>query len=124
MANQGRIQLTFVITVPPEHVAEGERIFRSHAPWMEATHPREGEKALLSYEVSRAPELSNAMDPSSEPTGNTCFVLTEVYESEAGVAHHFELGQESWDDFPALMDWLEHCEVAAVPAGRIVHSLW
>jgi len=124
MAHRGKIQLTFVITAPPDQVEEGDRIFRSHAPWMEATHHREGDKALLSYDLSKAPELSNPMDPSSPPTGNTCFILSEVYESEAGVADHFEQAMASWTDFPALGKWLEKCKVTAVPAATIVHSLW
>ncbi len=44
MAHHGKIQLTFIIAAPPDLVAEGERLFRSHAPWMEATHHREGTK--------------------------------------------------------------------------------
>jgi len=78
MAHKGKIQLTYVIVVPPGEVAEGDRLFRSHAPWMEATHHRTGEKALLSYNLSKAPELSNPFDPSSAQTGNTCFILSEV----------------------------------------------
>ncbi len=122
--NQGKIRLTFVITVPPEQVEEGERIWRSHIAWMERTHHREGEKALLSYDVSKAPELSNPMDPASAPTGNTNYVLAEVYESEAGVADHFEQARANWEDFPALMAWLNNCKVAAAPAARIFNSLW
>lgn len=71
MAHKGKIQLTFVIVAPPDLVEEGDRLFRSHAPWMESTHHREGNKALLSYNVSKAPELSNPMDPTSAQTGNT-----------------------------------------------------
>ena len=67
---KGKIQLTYVIVAPPEQVAEGDRIFQSHAPWMEATHHRSGDKALLTYHLSKAPELSNPFDPSSAPTGN------------------------------------------------------
>ena len=90
MAHHGKIQLTFVIVCPPDLVEEGDRLFQSHAPWMEATHHRDGDKALLSYSVSKAPELSNPMDTNSAPTGNVCFILTEVYETEAGVADHFQ----------------------------------
>ncbi len=54
MAHHGKIQLTYVIVAPPDQVKEGERIFASHAPWMKATHHREGNKALLSYNVSKA----------------------------------------------------------------------
>lgn len=124
MANKGKIQLTFVIVAPPDQVEEGDRIFRSHAPWMEATHHRQGENALLIYDVSKAPELSNPLDPNSPPTGNTCFVLSEVYETEAGVADHFQQAMASWKDFPALIEWLGKCKVTGVPAARIFNSLW
>lgn len=124
MAHHGKVHLTFVIVAPPDQVKEGDRIFASHGPWMERTHHRAGDRALLSYEVSKAPELSNPFDPDSEPTGNTCFVLTEVYETDAGVADHFEQAMTSWEDFPALAAWLEKCSVSGVPAAPIVNSLW
>ncbi len=124
MAHKGKIQLTFIISAPADQVEEGNRLFRSHAPWMERTHHRAGDKALLSYNVSKAPELSNPMDPSSEPTGNTCFVLTEIYETEAGVADHFEQAAASWEEFGALGKWLEKCKVTAVTAAPIFNSLW
>ena len=73
MTYHDKIQLTIIIVAPPDQVAEGDRIFRSHAPWMEATHHRAGAKALLSYNVSKGPELSNPMDLNSAPTGNTYF---------------------------------------------------
>ena len=53
MTYHDKIQLTIIIVAPPEQVAEGDRIFRSHAPWMEATHHRTWEKALLSYNAPR-----------------------------------------------------------------------
>ena len=96
MTYHDKIQLTIIIVAPPDQVAEGDRIFRSHGPWMEATHHRTGEKARLSYNVSKGPELSNPMDLNSAPTGNTYFVLTEIYETEAGVADHFQ--QTASDD--------------------------
>ncbi len=94
MSYKNKTQLTFVIIAPPDKVAEGDRIFKSHAPWIEKTHHRDGEKALLQYTVSKAPnnplELNNPLDPSAGTTGNTCFILNEYYESDAGVADHFE----------------------------------
>lgn len=124
MAYKGKIQLTYVIVAPPEAVAEGDRIFLSHGPWMEATHHRAGEKALLNYNLSKAPELSNPLDPSSARTGNTCFILSEVYESEGGVKDHFAQSMEKWKDWPALVTWLQKCKVTGLPAARIVNSLW
>jgi hypothetical protein len=32
MANHGAVQLTFIMVAPPDQVAEGDRIFKSHAP--------------------------------------------------------------------------------------------
>ncbi len=124
MTYHNKIQLTAIIIAPPDQVTEGDRIFRSHAPWMEATHHRTGAKALLSYNVSKAPELSNPMDLNSAPTGNTCFILTEIYETEAGVADHFQQATASWKDFPALGEWVQKCKITAVPSAQIVNSLW
>ena len=124
MTYHDKIQLTIIIVAPPDQVAEGDRIFRSHGPWMEATHYRTGDKALLSYNVSKGPELSNPMDLNSAPTGNTYFVLTEIYETEAGVADHFQQTTASWKDFPAIVQWMEKCKVTFVPAAPIINSLW
>ena len=124
MAHKGKIQLTFVIVASSDLVEEGERLFRSHAPWMEETHHREGDKALLSYDVSKAPELSNPMDPSSAPTGNTSFILSEIYETEAGVADHMQQAEASWPDFSAFLEWMEKCKVTGVAAAPIINSLW
>ena len=123
MAHKNKIQLLFVIVAPPDQVEEGDRVFRSHAAWMEATHHRDGDKALLSYNVSKAPELTNPMDLNSAPTGNTCFILSEIYETEAGVADHIEQSS-SWQEFPATGAWMEKCSVTGVPAAPIMYSLW
>ena len=124
MTHQGKVQLTGIFVCPPDQVEEGDRIFRTHAPFMAATHHRTGPTALLSYSVAKAPELSNPMDIDSAPTENTCFILTEVYETEAGVVDHFRQSAESWEDFPALMQWSEKCEVTFVASAPIINSLW
>lgn len=124
MAHLGKTQLTYVIVAPPDQVKEGERIFASHGPWMKATHHRNGDKALLTYDVSKAPELSNSFDATSAPTGNTVFVLSEVYETDAGSTDHFAQAASSWKDFPGLVEWLKKCKVTGTPAARIFNSLW
>ena len=124
MSHKGKVQLTFLFVAPPDQVVEGDRLFRSHGPWMEATHHRKGNKSLLSYNVSKAPELSNPMDPHSAPTGNTCFILSEIYETDAGVADHFQMSESSWRDFPALVKWMGKCTVTGLPAAPIINSLW
>jgi hypothetical protein len=124
MAYHDKIQLTLIIIAPSDQAAEGDRLFQSHGSWMESTHYRTGEKALLSYNVSKAPELSNPMDLNSAPTGNTCFILTEIYESKSGVVDHFEQTNESWRDFPAMLKRMEKCKVTFVSAASIFNSLW
>ena len=124
MSHKGKVQLTFIIVAPSDQVTKGDRLFEAHAKWMEETHHREGDKALLTYNVSKAPELSYAMDPSSVSTGNTCFVLMEVYETEAGVADHFQQAGESWKEFSDFQQWLGACQVTIVPSAPVVHSLW
>ncbi len=124
MAHKGKTQLMLLIIAPPDQAEEGDRLFRSHAPWMEATHHRDGDKALLSYNLSRTPELSNPMDPSSAPTGNTCFILSEIYETEAGVADHLQQAESSWQEFPEIVKWMEKCTVMGASAAPIINSLW
>jgi hypothetical protein len=67
MAYHDKTQLTLIIIAPADQVAEGDRLFRSHGAWMESTHHRSGEKALLSYNVSKGTELSDPMDLNSAP---------------------------------------------------------
>jgi len=123
MGYQGKVHLNLVFTVPPDQVGEGDRLFASHGPWMEDSHPRSGELALLSYNVSKGPELSDPLDPGSEPTGNTVYVLDEVYESEAAVANHWTLGSEGWADFGAFVAWAGRIQVTAQHRGGVVNSL-
>ena len=124
MAYHGKTQLTFVIIAPPDQVAEGDRLFKSHAPWIEKTHHRNGDKALLQYTVSKAPELKEPLNPDAGTTGNTVFILNEYYESDAGVADHFEQAQASWQDFPAMLKWMEQCKVTVIPAAPVFNALW
>jgi hypothetical protein len=124
MSFQGKTELIYVIVAPPDQVQEGDRIFASHAPWMKATHHRDGNKALLTYNVAKAPELSNPLDQNSAPTGNTVFILHEIYETDAGVTDHFQQASSGWKDFPGLLQWLSKCKVSGVPAAPVINSLW
>ena len=91
---------------------------------MEGSHARTGDTALLSYRISEGPQLTNALDPASEPTGNTLFVLSEVYQSPAGVAEHWRLAAGTWDDFPAFLDWSVECGIVTLHSGTVEHALW
>ena len=124
MTYHDKVQLTVIIIAPPDQAAEGDRLFQSHGSWMESTHYRSGEKALLSYNVSKGPELSNPTDLNSAPTGNTWFVLTEIYEGRAGVLDHFEQTFGNWGDHQAMFKWLDKCKITFVSAASIFNSLW
>ena len=124
MSHEGKTQVTFIFTASPDQVGEGDRIFASHAAWMAKTHHREGNLALLRYNVVKGPELSNPLDPSSQPTGNTCFVLAEVYETPAGLEDHWKQGAEGWEDFGAFMEWAGKVMVAVLHGSPVIHSLW
>ena len=123
MPDNNKTNIVVMWTVGPDDVAEGDRIFSSHADWMTG-HPRDGDTALLSYRISKGPELANPVDPNSEPTGNTIFVLSEIYETPAGVPEHWRLAVEGWPDLPAFMDWSAKVKVGTLHSGTIVHSLW
>ena len=71
MKYHDKIQVAAIFIAPPDQAAEGARIWQSHASWMESTHHRSGEKALLSYNVSKAPELSDQR-MSTLPRPATC----------------------------------------------------
>jgi hypothetical protein len=124
MASKGKIHLTFVFKADPGDVVEGDRLFVSHNDWMSRTHHRDGEKALLSYNVSKGSDPSNTFDPNSSPTGKTAYVLDEIYESQAGIADHWQQAMSNWEDFPAFMAWAHRCDASAQHSGTIINSLW
>jgi hypothetical protein len=73
--------------------------------------------------VSKGPELSNPLDLNSAPTGNTCFILTEIYESKGWCCRSLR-ADDGERDFPAMGKWMKKCKVTFVPAASIINSLW
>ncbi len=123
MSNMGKTHIIIMWTVGPEDVAEGDRIFASHGEWMKG-HPRDGDEALLSYTISKGPELSNPLDPTSDPTGKTIYVLDEYYESPAGVPRHWQDAMDNWQDLNAIVEWSAKGTVATLHSGAVVQALW
>jgi hypothetical protein len=121
--NQGKTQLLITWVASPDQVPEIDRLVESHGSWMAKTHPREGANALLSYDLSKGPELANALAPSSARTGNTRYVLSEVYESPEGIANHWRQSAESWSDIPAMVKVLSSCDTQTLHGGSIAQSL-
>lgn len=123
MSDNGKTNIVVMWTAGPDDVAEGDRIFASHVEWMTG-HPREGDEALLSYRASKGAELENPVDPNSPATGNTIFVLSEVYETPAGVGNHWKLAIDTWADLPAFMAWSGKVLVSTLHSGTVVHAHW
>jgi len=124
MSDKGKTQLTYIFTATPELVKEGDRLFASHAQWMEETHHKGGKRALLRYSVVKGPELSNPLDPSSPPTANICFVLLEVYDTPEALGDHWTQGVENWKDLRAFVKWASAVQVTVLHGSPVVHSLW
>ena len=96
----------------------------SHGAFMAKTHDRAGSNALMSYDLAKGPELENPLDPSSKSTGKPRYVLSEVYDSPAGIENHWRLSQESWSDFGAMVELLGNCDTHTLHGGSIARSLW
>ena len=124
MATQGKTQLLITFVASPDQVGKIDALVASHGAYMAKTHPREGSEALLSYNFSKGPELANPLDPGSESTGNTRYVLNEIYESPAGIANHWQESQKSWGDFAAMVEVLGSCDTHTLHCGEIAESLW
>ena len=87
---EGKTQLTRMWVYKAEYAQKMEENIAVHTKWMQETHYREGDKALHFLNWSSAPEIKDG-----EETGNITFVLTEVYETTAGVDDHFQQAQET-----------------------------
>jgi len=124
MSHKGKCQLLITFVVTPDKVAEVDRLVASHGSWMAETHHRQGPKALLSYNFSKGPELKNPLDPSSAPTGNTRYVLNEIYESPAGIEDHWQQAQKSYRDFSAMVAIIGASNPQTLHGGVISQSLW
>ena len=124
MTHAGKTQLVLTFVATPGKVSKIDDFVKSHAAWMAETHHRDGAKALLSYNFSKGPELANPLDPSSASTGNTRYVINEIYESPAGIEDHWSQAQESWKDFGAAVEMISSCDPQTLHAGSIAESLW
>ena len=124
MSHKNKIMIAMQVIAGAEDTEDGDRLFASHAKFMEETHHRDGELAMLSYNIASSPEFENPLAADLVPTGRRIFLMVEVYESERGVADHWRMGQEEWSDFPKMATWLQKCEMTILHGSKIVHSLW
>ena len=118
----GKTRLTFTFTVPAKSVALADNVFACHAKWMDQTHHHTGPMALLSYDVSKMPELTDPVGLKSKPTGKTIYVLNEVYETVAGVEDHFAKTPK-WECYDQFVELVNASKVTRVATGSIFNSL-
>jgi hypothetical protein len=102
---------------------KGTASLRTMPEWIKG-HPRDGDLALPGYTISKAPELSNPLDPSSEPTGKTTFVIDEYYASPAGIANHWQ-ETPGWSEMSsgAAPAWMNSATVVTLHNGAVVQAL-
>ena len=114
---EGKIQLTRIWVYKEEYAQKMEENIAAHTKWMQETHYREGDKALHFLNWSSAPEIKDEVE-----TGNVSFVLTEVYETTAGLDDHFQQAQDSLSMPHDMSEGLVSLTIC--DRGNIKHSLW
>ena len=130
----GKKSCTWTWICPTEEGAEAIRdMFQNHRIFMEQKSQREGELELITYFVSEAPEYSHEPEEFDKwfdgkypkKTGRTCFVLTEIYETEAGLHHHhIESAVFARDSAFKEMFEMHNIELRTFQQMDIFQSLW
>ena len=130
----GKKSVTWTWTCPTEEGADAIReMLQSHRLFMEQKSHKEGKLKLISYFVSEAPEYSHEPEEFDKwfdakypkKTGRTCFVLTEIYETEAGIHHHHvESAVFARDDTFIEMMKMHQIELRTFQQMDIFQSLW
>ena len=114
---EGKTQLTRIWVVKPEFVNNWNEITEAHTKWMAETHYKDGNKKLHFLNWSTAPEIKD-----DKETGNTMFVLTEVYETSVGVDDHAQQAKETLSLPHSTKDGVVSLTICDY--GAIKHSLW
>ena len=70
---------------------------------MDDRTPSLGRRGPAVLQHLQGPGAVESLDPNSNPTGDTIFVLDEFYESPVGVVEHWRQAVETWQDLPAFM---------------------
>ncbi|WP_424888904.1 hypothetical protein [Streptomyces sp. XH2] len=119
---QGSHKLTIVVTTDEANVADGDRLWDSHAAYMKSSH----QALLVTYGLAKGPERSDPLDPASAPTGRTTYALDECYRTSADIAEHWQKAAAEWPDFNAIVAWMRRprTQVVTLHDGAVRNSLW
>ena len=137
MANalKGKSTVFLIFIAPNEDAAEAMRgFFENHYEFMREKSHREGPLKLLQYSVSESPEWKNdgtfIEGPAPffegkfpEKTGRTIFVLSEIYENENGLHHHFIESKDFASEFDSMITTF-NLEYMCLNQMKVIQSLW
>ena len=117
---QNKKQLQFIWIFKPELLDVAKRVAEDHVKWMNETHTKEGEKALIVLNWSIGPEFKEGAE-----TGNIALILTEIYENQAGIDNHFMLAQNNGSYFrDDLDDFAKNCEQrVTIHSSDVIQSI-
>ena len=130
MANalKGKTLTTIIMIFPDEKAAEEiEEQMRGVYEFMKAKSYKSGPLKLIHYSISSGleqKENASFLDGKiPEKTGRLIVTLTEIYESEDGLHHHWI---ESKEYFPVVEQLLKEigAELKIYTHQKIIQSLW
>ena len=122
--NVGNTTFGFTMRVPESDEKAVDDLIASHAGWMAEKHSlnaEDGKLHTLEYFVSKAPELSDMMDPSKGSTGNVIYTVTEVHIDDEHFGKHVELGQ-GWSRIGEFFELFEKYAPLVTMGGRVIQK--
>jgi hypothetical protein len=119
---EGHHQLTIVVTTDAQNVAIGDYLWDSHHEYIRDSH----KSFLVSYGLTKGPELASPFNPASEPTGRTTYVLNECYRTSEDILAHWAKTDAEWEDFEAIIVWMQTpgTTVVTLHDGTVRNALW
>ena len=134
-ALKGKSTVFLIFIAPNNDAAVAVRgFFDSHYAFMREKSHQDGPLKLIQYSISESPEWKNDGTYAAAPapffegkfpeiTGRTIFVLSEIYENENGLHHHFIESKDFVSEFDSMIDTY-NLEYTALNQMKIIQSLW
>ena len=134
MANalKGKSTVFLVFTAPNDEATPVLRsFFENHYEFMREKKHENGPLKLVQYHVYESPEWEGEDNVAPAPffdgkfpniTGRTVFVLTEIYENENGLHHHFIESKEVMPEFNEMLSTFK-IEFQCLNQMKVIQSL-
>ena len=134
-ALKGTSSVFMVFIAPNDEAAAGVRIFfENHIEFMKEKSHQQGPLKLIQSTYSESPEWQNdgpyIAGPASffegefpAKTGRTVFVLSEIYENENGLHHHYVESKDFISEFDEMISTYG-IEFKEFNQMKITQSLW